>query len=147
MVRATRVKSLAAWVTVLLICVCFLPSVNVLGGEVPPTPKMPAHWKVISDFQVPAEQVKAMSIKLGADLSSVRNTVYDVNGKRVQINVIVTPDTGNAEKLMTKLRSMKVEEALLQKGLTVYEFVGQNDVLPVIAEGRKHLNSLSRLGS
>lgn len=38
-----------------------------------------------------------MSKKLGADLSSVRNTVYDVQGKRVQINVILTPDSGNAE--------------------------------------------------
>jgi hypothetical protein len=59
---------------------------------------------------------------------------------RVQINVIVTIDPWNAEKLMTKLRSMKAEEALLQKGLIVYEFVGQNDVLNLIAEGRKHLH-------
>jgi len=103
---------------------------------------MPGHWKVTSDFQVPVEQVKAMSTKLGADLSGVRNTVYDVEGKRVQINVIVTPDPGNAEKLMTKLRSMKAEEGLLRKDLIVYEFVGQNDVLPVIAEGRNHLNSM-----
>jgi hypothetical protein len=64
-----------------------------------------------------------------------------VKGKRVQINVIVTPDNGSAEKLMTKLRSMKAEEALLQQGLSVYEFVGQNEVLPMIAEGRKHLQS------
>ena len=82
-----------------------------------------------------------MSKKLGADLSGVRNTVYDVQGKRVQINVIVTPDSGNAEKLITKLRSMKVEEALLRKDLIVYEFVGKNDVLPQIAEGRRHLDS------
>ena len=74
-------------------------------------------------------------------LSSVRNTVYDVDGKRVQINIIVTPDAGNAEKLKTKLRSMKAEQALLRKNLTIYEFVGHNDVLPLIAEGRKHLDS------
>ena len=103
---------------------------------------MPTHWKVTSDYQVPAEKVKAMSIKFGATLRSVRNTVYDVNGKRVQLNVIVTPDNANVEKLMTKLRSMKSEEGLLQKGLIVYEFVGQNDVIPVIAEGRKHLDSM-----
>jgi hypothetical protein len=64
-----------------------------------------------------------------------------VNGKHVQINVIIIPDPGNARKLMTKLRSMKAEEVLLRKGLTVHEFVGQNDVLPAIAEGRKHLDS------
>lgn len=82
-----------------------------------------------------------MGSKLGADLSSVRNTVYEVNGKRVQINVIITPDPENAEKLISKLRSMKSEEALLRKGLTVYEFVGRNDVLPIISEGRKYLDS------
>jgi hypothetical protein len=101
---------------------------------------MPAHWEVAFDFQVPVEQVKAMSEKLGADLTSVRNTAYDVNGKRVQVNAIITPDSGSAEKLMTALRSMKTEEALLRKGLTIYEFVGQNDVLPAIAEGRAHLD-------
>jgi hypothetical protein len=142
MIRATKMKNVAACITVLLIGVYFLCSGNALGGEDPPTPKMPAHWKVTSDYQVPAEKVKAMGIKLGATLKSVRNTVYVVNGKRVQLNVIVTPDNGNVEKLMTKLRSIKSEEGLLQKGLIVYEFVGQNDVLPVIAEGRKHLDSM-----
>jgi phosphoribosylpyrophosphate synthetase len=75
----------------------------------------------------------------GSALSGVRNTVYDVDGKRVQINVIVTPDAGNAEKLMTRLRSMKAEIALLQKKRTIYEFIGQNDVLLLIAEGHKYL--------
>jgi hypothetical protein len=56
--------------------------------------------------------------------------------------VLVVPDSENAEKLMAKLKSMKTEEALLQKGTTVYEFVGENDVLPLIAEGRKHLDSI-----
>jgi hypothetical protein len=42
---------------------------------------------------------------------------------------------------MTKLKSIKAQEALLRKGLIVYEFVGQNDVLPLIAEGRNHLDS------
>jgi hypothetical protein len=36
---------------------------------------------------------------------------------------------------------MKSEEALVRKGLIVYEFVGKNDVLPLIAEGRQHLVS------
>lgn len=142
MIRGTKVMWLAAWVTVLCLGACSPNGGKTPGGELPPAPNMPAHWKVSTDFQVPVEQVKAMSKKLGADLSSVRNTVYDVKGKRVQINVIVTPDAGSAQKLMTKLRSMKVDEALLRKDLIVYEFVGENDVLPVIAEGRKHLDSI-----
>lgn len=141
MIRVIRIACVTAWAAVLCLCVPFLCSDNVQGGQVPPVPEMPAHWIVISDFQVPAQQVKSMSRKLGAELSGVRNTVFNVNGKRVQINVIVSPDHGNAEKLMAKLRSMKSDQALLRKELIVYEFVGQNDVLPLIAEGRKHLDS------
>lgn len=141
MIIGIRVKCLTAWVAVFWLCVCFLPSDDAFGGAGSTALQMPAHWKVISNHEMPAEQLESMSNKLGAALSSVRNAVYDVNGKRVQINVIVTPDPGNTEKLMTKLRSMKADEALLRKGLTVYEFVGQNDVLSVIAEGRKHLDS------
>lgn len=141
MIRRTRAKYLAANVAAVWLGVCFLHCVNAIGGEVPLLAQMPAHWKVISDFQVPEVQVKAMSTKLGADLSHVRNTIYDVNGKRVQINIIVTPAPESAQKLMTKLRSMKAEDALLRKDLTVYEFVGQNDVLPLIAEGRRYLDS------
>ena len=140
MFRGTKVGWMAAWATVFCLGGCSPNNGASQTGEVPLAPEMPAHWTVTSAFQVPLEQVQAMSKKLGADLSSVRNTVYDVQGKRVQINVIVTPDSGNAEKLMTKLRSMKAEEALLRKDLIVYEFVGKNDVLPQIVEGRSHLD-------
>lgn len=126
---------------VLWLCLHFLGRADALGGEASPAPQMPVHWKVISDSHVPPEQVKTMSGKLNADLRSVRNTVYDVNGRRVQINVIVAADRENAEKLIVKLRSIKSGEALLPKDRIVYEFVGPNDVLPVIAEGRKHLES------
>jgi len=111
------------------------------AADAPPAPKMPASWKVTSDVPLSADQVKAMSKKLGADLVGVRNTAYAVDGKKVQLNVLITSDAANAEKLMAKLKSMKAEAALLRKELTVYEFVGQNDVLPLIAEGRKHLES------
>jgi hypothetical protein len=141
MYRKTRAKYLVAIVLVQFLCVCFLYHSNASAAETPPAPEMPAHWKVISDFNVPEGQVKAMSRKLGADLDGVRNTVYDVNGKRVQINVIITPDSSNAENLMIKLRSIKSDDALLRKGLVVYEFVGRNDVLSLIAEGRNYLNT------
>ena len=110
-------------------------------SKAPPAPEMPDDWKVVSNFDAPVEQTKQIAQNLGVNLSSLRNTLYDVNGKSVQLNVIITPDQANADKLMTKLRTMKGEVALLRKDLIVYEFVGQNDVLPLIAEGRKHLDS------
>jgi len=109
--------------------------------QAPPAPEMPANWRVVSDFDVPVDQVEQIAQNLGASISSLRNTLFDVNGLSVQLNVIIAPDRANADKLMAKLRTMKSDLALLQKGLVVYEFVGQNDVLPLIAEGRKHLAS------
>lgn len=141
MIKKIRLNNFTFWATVLLIGICFIHCGSVLCGEIPSAPQMPTHWRVVSDFPVPAEQVKAISSRLGTNLSGVRNTIYDVNGKRVQINVIVTPNPDSAEKLMVKLKSIKIEGSLLQKELIVYEFVGQNDVLPLIAEGRKHLNT------
>lgn len=141
MIQGIRKCCLAIWVVALCLSVSSLYTENAIGSEVASKPEMPEYWVVVSDFLVPVEQVKSLSSKLGTSLSSVRNTLYDVNGKHVQVNVIVTPDLENAEKLMTKLRSMKAEEALLQKGLIIYEFVGQNDVFPLIVEGRKYLDS------
>jgi len=141
MFRGNRVMWLAALAMVICLGACSPKGGEVAGGEGAQAPEMPADWKVVSDFQVPAGQVKPMSENLGADLSSVRNTVYDVRGKRVQLNVLVAPNAESAEKLMAKLMSMKSAEALLRKDLIVYEFVGQNDVLPEIAEGRRHLDS------
>ena len=90
---------------------------------------MPSGWNVESDVDVPSEQIDAIADKLGAKIESLRNTVYDVHGKRVQLNVIVAPDSDNADKLMVELRTMKSEEGLLQDGRTIYEFVGKNDIL------------------
>lgn len=143
MIGKNSPKFLTALVTTLCLFMGCLFSGTILGGDGPQLPVMPAHWKIISDFQAPPEQVTIISNRLGANLKSVRNTIYDVEGKRVQINVTVSSDAGSAELLMTKLRSMKTEEALLKKGLVIYEFVGQNDVLPLIAEGRAHLERSS----
>lgn len=139
MLDAAEVKRSRTWIAIFCLALGLLYTSAALAGEAPPAPEMPAGWKIISDWSVPAQQVSAMSVKLGADLSSVRNTVYDVNGHRVQLNLIVTPDSANAAKLMNKLKSIKTEDALLRKGLVIYEFVGRNDALPAIAQGRKHL--------
>ena len=132
------------WLAVLGMLFCFL-ACAANGSEAifkaPPAPEMPGDWKVVSDFDVPVKQVQQIADKLGVKVSSLRNTLYDVKGQSVQLNVIITPDRTNADKLMTELRTMKGEVALLRKDLIVYEFVGQNDVLPLIAEGRKHLDS------
>ncbi len=142
MIRQTTRKYFQPGAAVVCLCLCLMFVSNALGDDVASAPKMPGHWKVITDIQVPADQVNAISYKLGADLTSLRNTTYDVNGKSVKINTITVADSDNAEKVMARLSSMKSEKALLRKNLIIYEFVGQNDVLPLIAEGRRHLKAL-----
>lgn len=148
MIRRSRELALTAFAMAFCLTACSPGGDNATGGdaasssETPSALAMPADWKVVSDFLVPADQVQPMSASLGAELSSVRNTVYDVGGKRVQVNVMIVPDASNGDKLMTKLLTIKGAEFFLRKDLVVYEFVGTNDVLPEIAEGRKHLDSM-----
>ncbi len=140
MYKRTRMTWLAAIGILVGLAACSADGSETIS-KAPPAPEMPADWKVVSDFDVPPEQAKQIAQKLGVNLRSLRNTLYDVNGQSVQLNVIITPDQANADKLMAKLKTMKGEVALLRKDLIVYEFVGKNDVLPLIAEGRKHLES------
>jgi hypothetical protein len=136
MFRSTGYRWIAALGMLACLAVC-----SPAPGKAPPAPEMPAGWNVVSDFDAPAEQTKTIGRNLGVNLTSLRNTVYEVRGKRVQVNVLIVADAEAADRLMAKLRTMKGEEALLRKALVVYEFVGPNDVLPMIAEGREHLDS------
>jgi hypothetical protein len=125
----------------LAIAIAFALASAAAWAEAPAAPQMPSHWHVAYDFEVPPDQVAAIEAKLGAEISALRNTAYDVRGKRVRINTIVAPDVESADALMRGLLRMKSELALLRKGLLIYEFVGTNDVLPEIREGRAHIAS------
>ncbi len=140
--QGTKLLWLAALTALVCLGACSSSSDQQAALEAPPAPSMPAEWKIVSDWEVPGDQVGSISAKLNATLSSLRNTVYDVNGQRVQLNVLIAPDAASADKLMATLRTMKAEKAFLQKGAIIYEFVGTNDVLPLIAEGRRHLDTL-----
>ena len=72
-------------------------------------------------------------------MEALRNTVYDVNGKRVQLNILVATDEPNAGKIMASIKKMKSDIALLRNGVVIYEFVGKNDVLSDIREGKAHI--------
>ena len=100
---------------------------------------MPAGWKVTSDLTVSKSETTDIAKKLGGEIASLRNTVYDVDGTRVQLNTIVATDEPNAERILAALRKLKDEVASLRDGATVYEFVGTDDALPAIRAGRDHL--------
>ena len=80
-----------------------------------------------------------MEQKLGAKLTGLRNTMFDVGGKRVKVNTLVASDATSAQALMTNLGTTKPEEFLLRVGLYIYEFVCTNDAIPDARVGKKHL--------
>ena len=102
---------------------------------------MPAGWRVISDTDFAAADIAPVAQKLGTEISALRNTVYRVETKQVKVNTLVVPDAESAAALMTKLGSIKPAQFLLRKDLLIYEFVCQDDAIPLVAEGRKHLES------
>lgn len=105
----------------------------------PPAPAMPAHWEVSYDVAVAPDQVKQISKKLGGELTALRNTRYQVDGKTVQLNTLVLADIAAGDTVMAALNKMKSEVALLRAGPVIYEFVGSNDVLPEIIKAREFL--------
>ena len=110
--------------------------------EAPPAPSMPGHWTVVIDMSFPADEVKKVGNNLGGKLASLRNPVYEVNGKSVQLNTIVAIDEANADKIMIRVRDMKPDEAILRRGVIIYEFVCASDAILEMREGNAHLQGL-----
>jgi hypothetical protein len=137
-------KHVFAWLGLAGLLLVLTACPTCVRTEAPPAPEMPAHWKVVFDVEIAPDQIKPIEKNLGADISALRNTAYEVEGKRVQINLIAAPDAKSADRLLARLESMKSKEALLRKGLVIYEFVGSNEVLPFIHEGREHIASMKQ---
>lgn len=108
-------------------------------GAVVLTPAMPADWRITSDVLVTPQQLAGFASRMNAQLLGVRNAVYTVGARRVQLNTIVAASPSDAERVMAYLLTIKSEEALLRRGSTVFEFVGPNEVMDLIRAGRQHL--------
>lgn len=104
-----------------------------------PAPKLPAGWKITSDIAVMPAVAKQIAGRLGGELAALRNTVYEVDGKRVQLNTMRAADATSAATIVERLRKMKHDRFILRSGLTIYEFVGKDDAIPAMEAGRRHL--------
>lgn len=90
---------------------------------------------------VPAEQVGEVERRLEGKIKALRNTVYDVNGKQVQVNVVVPADAQEADKIFRILANKKPAWAYVRKGAVIYEFVGQNESMNDIQKAHDKLAS------
>ena len=114
----------------LLVCLTLAP-VALADLAAPPPPVPPAAptfegWTVKSDEVISASKTAQISKKLGAKVTALRNTIYTVKGKKVQVNVMVAASDAEADKLVASLSKSKAPWSSVRKGITVYEFVGDN---------------------
>ena len=111
-------------------------------SSAPAAPGMPGNWIVTSDLSFSPADIQPVAARLGANVASLRNTVYDVAGKRVQLNMVVGASAADTDTILASMKKMKPEEFLLRRGLVVYEFVGANIAIPEMLEGRRLLADL-----
>ena len=109
------------------------------SAEAPATPKMPKRWRVTSDINFSAADIRPVSDQLGAKVSALRNTTYDIKGKRLKLNTIVAATAGDADAIVAALGKMKPKEFFLRRGLIIYEFVGSDDTNRDMRKGRARL--------
>ncbi|MBW2527016.1 MAG: hypothetical protein JRI23_22740 [Deltaproteobacteria bacterium] len=99
---------------------------DVVTDKPPPAPGMPPGWEMQTDDVIPPAQFPAIESKLQGKLKALRNTVYDANDHRVQLNVIQAASTIDADSIERSLGKMKAKWAFRRKGDVIYEFVGDD---------------------
>jgi hypothetical protein len=98
-------------------------------------------WTIKSDKVASKKEADKIAAKLGGKITALRNTVYDVSGKKVQINVIVASDDAAADKIFASLTKKKAEWSCARKGNVLYEFVGKNDAMDEMKKAHAQLSS------
>jgi hypothetical protein len=106
-------------------------------GSAPPT--LPTHWTLEKDMSFGGAELEQVGAELGGSLSALRNTDYKVNGKSIRVNTIVAMDEQQAELVAEGLSRIKPQEFWVRDGLVFYEFVGNDQALEEIREGRDFL--------
>ena len=141
-----RAVGLGRWLTAVVVMLAGCAGHPDATVDAPPAPDMPPGWEVVSDMSFPADEIARVGRNLGGELASLRNTVYEVNGKRVQLNMIEAATPAAGDRIMLRLRDMKHDEFLLRRGTIIYEFVCANDAMAEARAGRAHLEATLAAG-
>ena len=140
MVFAKPFKALS-WIALLMVAGCAgscsrsQPS----GVSAPPAPGMPQDWKVLNDSELPRDKISGFEYKLEGKIKSVRSTLYEVNGRRVQLNTIEPQDSVEADKMYRILANKKAPYSYVRKGDLLYEFNAGQDAIEEVKKGRSAL--------
>ena len=89
---------------------------------------VPDGWQIENSFIVPRDQTATIGKKLGGHIKNLSNTIFSVEGKRFQVNVIECSTPRATEKIHKSILDMKSDPAfcLLLGDRWVVEFVGDD---------------------
>lgn len=88
---------------------------------------IPANWEVEESLIVPGDQTAAIANKLGSRIKKLSNTIFLVQGRRFQVNVIEAATASDAEKIYGSILETKANPAFCRRyGNSVVEFVGDD---------------------
>ncbi len=127
LVTAALTQSMAA-------CACSRPEPPGLGA--PAAPVLPAEWKVVNDADLSRDKVGSLEWRLEGKIQSARSTLYEINGKHVQLNTIVPANAVEADKIYRILANKKSAYSFLRTSDRIYEFVAGEDAVEEVKRGR-----------
>ncbi len=122
-----------------VIALAVAPNALAADDAPPPAPTFEG-WTVKSDDVVAAAKTEQIAKKLGGKITALRNTVYDVKGEKIQVNVMTTPDAAEGDKLVAAITKNKAPWSCVRKGTTIYEFVGANSAVDAMKKASTTLS-------
>jgi hypothetical protein len=89
--------------------------------------KIPDGWRIENSFIVPRDQTAAIGKKLGGRIKNLSNTIFSVEGKRFQVNVVECATPRAAEAIYNSILATKGDPAFcLRLDNMVVEFIGSD---------------------
>lgn len=105
-------------------------------------PPLPKEYKVQLDEKPGPRELGFLEVegRLKGKMDVLRILVYEVDGKKIRLNVIVAADVKEADRIYRNLAFQKQQWAYTRKGNLIYEFGGPEDAQPHIEKALTFIN-------
>jgi len=91
---------------------------------------IPDGWQLENSFIISQDQTSTIGKKLGGRINNLSNTIFLVNGRKFQVNVIDCVTADDAEKIHKRILEMKIDPAFcIILDNAVVEFISDNTSL------------------
>lgn len=88
--------------------------------------ELPAGLFLKSSTEVPAAQTHAIGQRLGGAVARLTNSLIQVHGRLIQVNVVTAADEAQAKAVQAAIEQMKPYPLCLRTGRVVVEYVGKD---------------------